>query len=72
MNLPIKKRTRGKGIKPAMLHINMRLPQEVVDHFKTFPNYTQEMRKVLAEHVTKIQTNQQRWQDILAEENEDE
>ena len=63
---------RGKGAKPAMLHVNVRLPPEVVDHFKTFPNYTKEMRRVLKEHVTKAIPSQQRWQDMLAEENEDE
>ena len=45
------KRTRGKGVKPAMLHVNVRLPQYVVDHFKAGPKYTQEMRRVLTEHV---------------------
>jgi len=45
------KRTRGKGVKPAMLHINVRLPQYVVDHFKDSPKYTQEMRRVLTEYV---------------------
>ena len=45
---------RGKGVKPAMLHINVRLPQEVVAHFKTFPSYTKEMRGVLTNHVNEI------------------
>ena len=71
MNSTIRK-YRGKGVKPAMLHINVRLPQEVVDHFRTFPNYTKEMRRVLKEHVTKAIPSQQRWQDILAEENDNE
>jgi hypothetical protein len=60
-----------------MIHINMRLPQYVVDYFKEFPSYTKEMRKVLEEHVnqadkegaTRVALDQQRWQDILAEEN---
>ena len=74
------KRHRGKGVKPPMLHINMRLPQYVVDYFKEFPSYTKEMRRVLEEHVNKADTegatqvavDQQRWQDILAEENNDD
>ena len=74
------RRYRGKGIKPAMLHVNVRLPPEVVDHFKKFPNYTKEIRNVLETHVkeveeteaTQVVLDQQRWQDILAEENEDE
>jgi NAD kinase len=63
-----------------MLHINVRLPKDVVDHFKEFPSYTKEMRRVLEAHVKeaerevarKVAINQQRWQDILAEENEGE
>ena len=70
------KRHRGKGVKPAMIHINMRLPQYVVDYLKEFPSYTKEMRKVLEEHVnqadkegaTRVALDQQRWQDILAED----
>ena len=73
-------RYRGKGVKDAMLHINVRLPKDVVDHFKEFPSYTKEMRRVLEAHVKvaerevarKVAINQQRWQDILAEENDDE
>ena len=72
------KRYRGKGVKPARVHINVRVPQYVVDHFKRFPSYTKEIRSVLETHVkeveeteaTQVALNQQRWQDILAEENE--
>ena len=74
------RRYRGKGAKDAMLHINVRLPQYVVDHFKRFPSYTKEIRSVLETYVkeveeteaTQVALNQQRWQDILAEENNDE
>jgi len=74
------KQTRGKGVKPAMLHVNVRLPQYVLDYFKEFPNYTKEMRRVLEEHVnkadkegaTQVARDQQRWQDIVAEENDDD
>ena len=66
--------------KTPMLHMNLRLPQYVVDYFKEFPSYTKEMRRVLEEHVNKADTagatqvavDQQRWQDILAEENDDD
>jgi len=51
-----------------------------VDYFKEFPSYTKEMRRVLEEHVnkadnegaTRVALDQQRWQDIMAEENDDE
>jgi hypothetical protein len=74
------RRYRGKGVKDAMLHVNVRLPQYVVDHFKESPSYTQEIRRVLETHVnetqdtgtTKVALYHQRWQDILAEENKDE
>tara|TARA_R100000951_G_scaffold28438_1_gene24403 strand:+ start:3618 stop:3824 length:207 start_codon:yes stop_codon:yes gene_type:complete len=47
-----------------------------VDYFKEFPSYTKEMRRVLEEHVnkadnegaTQVAVDQQRWQDILAED----
>tara|TARA_R110002012_G_scaffold114437_2_gene261191 strand:- start:514 stop:726 length:213 start_codon:yes stop_codon:yes gene_type:complete len=62
--------------KTPMVHVNMRLPDYVVDHFKQFPNFTKEMRRVLEEHTNEVQDaeaahvaiDQQRWQDILAEE----
>jgi hypothetical protein len=71
---------RGKGVKPAMVLTNIRLPRPVVDYFKEFPNFSVEIRKVLTAHVEREDShavqqtaiNQQRWQDILAEENEDE
>ena len=44
-------RRRGKQKEPTLVHVNVRLPQYVVDHFKSFPRHTQEMRRVLTEHV---------------------
>lgn len=45
-------RVRGKGVKPAMVHTNVRLPEYVVDYFKNnYPNYTAEIRRVLETHV---------------------
>jgi hypothetical protein len=75
LNLTTNK-SRGKGVKPSMLHTNVRLPKYVVDYFKEFPSYTKEMRRVLEEHVnqadkegaTQVALDQQRWQDILAED----
>ena len=45
------KRTRGKGVKPALVHVNIRLPVWVVDFYKDKPNYTRAMREVLTVHV---------------------
>lgn len=74
------RRSRGKGVKPSMLHTNVRLPEYVVSYFKEFPSYTKEIRRVLEEHVTQVDNegatrvalDQQRWQDILAEESDDD
>ena len=44
-------RRRGKQKEPTLVHVNVRLPQYVVDHFKSHPSYTQEIRRVLTEHV---------------------
>lgn len=54
MELPLEvtdKRVRGKGKKPAMVHVNLRVPSEVLDYYKQFPNYTQKMRNVLAKEA---------------------
>lgn len=45
------KRRRGKQKEPTLVHLSLRLPQEVVAYFKTQPNYTQEIRRVLSDHV---------------------
>jgi hypothetical protein len=41
------KRVRGKGAKPAFVHVNLRLAPEVLEFYKSFPNCTGEMRRVL-------------------------
>ena len=40
------RKPRGKGIKPAMVHINVRLPEHVVDYFKLYTSYTQASKKL--------------------------
>lgn len=45
-------RRRGAGVKPAMIHTNVRLPAYVVEYFKNnYTNYTAEIRRVLEAHV---------------------
>ena len=58
-------RRRGKQKEPTLVHVNVRLPQYVVDHFKADPNYTQEIRRVLTEYVDNIEYS-------MLEENEHE
>lgn len=46
-----KRRGRGKGKRPAMTHVNLRLPTEVAEYFKWREGYTRGMRNVLIAHV---------------------
>jgi uncharacterized protein (DUF4415 family) len=41
------RRVRGKGKVPAKVHVNVRLPEDVLEFYKRFPNYTSKMRDVL-------------------------
>lgn len=45
---PKKRRGRGPGKKPAMLHITIRMPKHVVDHYK---GDTRAMRDAWVKHV---------------------
>lgn len=53
------KNTRGPDKAPrkrraktgTLVHINLRISPEVADYFKTFPNYSEAIRKVLVEYV---------------------
>lgn len=40
--------------KETLVHVNVRLPQSVIDHFKKQPNYTSAIRGVLEEHVARV------------------
>ena len=62
--------------KIPLVHINLRLPEYVVEHFKQFPSYTKEIREALEDYVreaqdagaTQVPLDPQRWHDIVAEE----
>jgi hypothetical protein len=45
------KRGRGKGIKPAMPLVNLRLTEEVLAFYKQWPNYSKMMRTVLTNYA---------------------
>ena len=72
------KKPRGKGVKAAMTLVPMRLPEQVVAYFKEYPNFSAAVRSVLEQHVDSAHhaehtaINQQRLQNIIAEENDDE
>jgi len=42
---------RGKQKTPTLVHVNVRVPVDVINYFKQFPSYTGEIRKVLTNHV---------------------
>ena len=61
-----------------MTLVPMRLPEQVVAYFKEYPNFSAAVRSVLEQHVDSAHhaehtaINQQRLQNIMAEENDDE
>lgn len=46
-----KKRVRGKGTKPALVHVNVRVAPWVLEFYRKQPNYTIAMRDVLTTHA---------------------
>lgn len=44
------KRVRGKGKHPAKVHVNLRMPEPVLEFYKRYPSYTAKMREVLTEY----------------------
>jgi hypothetical protein len=55
----VQKRIRGKGVKPRLAHVNLRIPQWVLDFYKEKPNFSAAMREVLTKHVVEQQTPKQ-------------
>ena len=45
------KRTRGKQKAPTLVHVNVRIPQEVLDYYKQWPSYTKMIRTVLTNYA---------------------
>jgi len=39
------------GVGQALVHVNLRLPKEVLDFYKRYPQYTQKMREVLTKFI---------------------
>jgi len=46
-----RRRGRGKAVRPAMVHVNLRVPQDVLDYYKEWPSYTKMMRTVLSNYA---------------------
>jgi len=45
------KKGRGKGVKPAMVYLPIRISQEVSDFFSAYPNKSAKIREVLTNYV---------------------
>ena len=45
------KKGRGKGVKPAMVYLPVRISQEVAEFFNAYPNKSAKIREVLASYV---------------------
>lgn len=45
------KRGRGKGVRPAMIYLPVRVSKEVADFFDAYPNKSAKIREVLANYV---------------------
>jgi uncharacterized protein (DUF4415 family) len=45
------RRGRGRGANPALAHVNLRLPHEVLEFYRKYPHYTQKMREVLTKFI---------------------
>jgi hypothetical protein len=52
MNDAIKK-VRGKGVKPTMVYVSLRIDKEVYEFLNTYPNRSAKIREVLANFLNK-------------------
>ena len=41
-------------MKKAMVHVNLRIPEEVLKFYKKYPNYTGKMRQTLVDNFKKV------------------
>ena len=55
MNEVKTKRVRGKGKLPAKVHVNLRMPEPVLEFYKRYPSYTGKMREVLVAYKEKTE-----------------
>ena len=50
LKLPVVKKGRGLGKKPALICTSLRLSKEVMDYYRGFENQQVKMRQVLTDH----------------------
>jgi uncharacterized protein (DUF4415 family) len=48
-------RGRGKGKTPAKAHVNLRVPEEVLEFYRRYPSYTAKMREVLIQYKEQVE-----------------
>jgi hypothetical protein len=62
LKLPVVKKGRGPGKKPALICTSLRLSREVMDYYKQFENQQVKMRQVLTDYcmndLTKLGFNE--------------
>jgi hypothetical protein len=58
LKLPVRKKGRGPGKKPALVCTSLRLSREAVEFYKKFENPQVKMREVLTEYVLDGTTKQ--------------
>lgn len=51
------RRARGKAKKPAMGHISIRLPVDVLEFYQRSHNFTRKMREILIAHAEQMRSN---------------
>jgi uncharacterized protein (DUF4415 family) len=56
MEEQVKRGGRGKGTKPALVHINLRIPESVLEFYKRYPSYTAKMREVLTQYKERTES----------------
>ena len=56
MEEQVKRGGRGKVVKPALVHINLRIPESVLEFYKRYPSYTAKMREVLTQYKERTES----------------
>lgn len=47
----VKQKGRGKGTKPTMVYVSLRLEKEVFEFFNIYPNRSAKIREVLINYI---------------------
>lgn len=47
----VRRRVRGKAVKPNMVYVSLRIEKEVFEFFNIYPNRSAKIREVLINHI---------------------